>query len=523
MKIALAQLNYTIGDFEENKAAIIDRIIRAKTHGADLVIFAEQAISGTPAFDLLNKVDFLNLCEDALTEIASHCDELTAIVGLPMQDGRQTVSVAAVLQNCAVKRYVGKQNISKREESWHLSPSRGCDYITVNNSKVAVVVGEDLTSGLSVGEQADLIVNLDANAYCRGVIEQRYERLRSTAFTNGKPLAFVNQIGGQSDVIYDGSSAVFNSRGEAIALLKSFEEDFAVVDLTARNKPIPLPFQDKTYNVYRAIKLGLKDFFVKNGFRKACLGLSGGIDSAVVLAMAAEAIGPENIKVLMMPSQFSSDHSVEDAVQMADGMRVEYSVVPITEIYTSAVDTMKPVIGGTEFDRTEENIQARIRCMLIMSLSNKYNYVLLNTSNKSECALGLGTLYGDATGTLSIIGDLYKIEVYDLARFINRRREIIPENIILKEPSAELRPQQKDGDLLPPYDVLDAIISRMVDQGQSREEIINAGFDAETVQKVYSMILRNEHKRYQFCPTLQLSARPFGRGRVMPLASKYGF
>ena len=522
MKIALAQLNYTIGDFEENKVKIIDHIVKAKAQGAQLVIFAEQAISGTPAFDLLNKVNFLDLCEEALIEVASYCDGITAIVGLPLQSNTSTISGAAVIQDRTVKKYIGKKNIVVREEMWHISPSKGCEYVMVGKKKVAIVIGEDINYGCGIGEMADLIVNIDASAYSRGIIERGYDFYSQYAFTNGKPVAHINHVGASTDIIYDGSSSVFNGKGEAIALLKSFEEDFVVVNID-RAKAIPVPPQDKTHNVYRAIKLGLKDFFARNGFKKACLGMSGGIDSAVVLAIAAEVLGVENLRILMMPSQFSSDHSVEDAVEMAENLRIEYNVVPITEIYKAAVETMKPVIGGTKFDVTEENIQSRIRCMLIMSLSNKYGYVLLNTSNKSELAVGYGTLYGDAAGALSILGDLYKIEVYDLARYINRKKEIIPENIILKEPSAELRPEQKDSDSLPPYDVLDAILSRMIEEGQSREEIINAGFDAETVYKVYGMVLRNEHKRYQFCPTLRLSSRNFRRDRVMPLTSKYGF
>ncbi|GHU98618.1 NAD+ synthase [Bacteroidia bacterium] len=523
MKIALAQLNYTIGDFEENKIKIINSIEQARRQGVRLLVFAEQAIGGVPAFDLLNKVTFLDMCEETLVEIASHCDDIAVMLGLPVQDssGNKTVSVAAFIEDRVIREYIGKKEVVRREEMCYLSPSRGCATVEIDDKRVLVAVDDDLLD-LEIGGGVDLVVNLAASVYSRGIIEKRYDHLRKTAFTCGKPVVFINQIGGQTDIVYDGSSAVFNHRGEALALLKSFEEDFVVVDLD-RAAPVEVPAQNKTVNVYRAMKLGLKDFFVKNGFKRACIGMSGGIDSAVVLAVAVETLGAENIKVLMMPSQFSSDHSVDDAVRMAENLRIEHNVVPISEIYRTVVDTMKPVIGGTEFDLTEENIQARIRCTLMMALSNKYGYVMLNTSNKSECAVGYGTLYGDATGAFSIMGDLYKIEVYDIARYINRDQEIIPENIILKEPSAELRPQQKDSDSLPPYDVLDAILYRMIEEGQHREEIINAGFDARIVYKIYSMVRNNEHKRFQFCPTLKLSTKAFRRDRVMPLTSKYGF
>lgn len=522
MKIALAQLNYTIGDFEGNKIKIIDAINSAKAKDADLVVFAEQAISGAPAFDLLNKVTFLELGEEALVEIASYCDDISVIIGLPTAQNNKTVSSAAVIQNRKVVRYVSKRNVRSRDEKWFITPAKGYEFVTVAGKKIAIVIGDDIRYNIEYGDYADIIVNIAASAYYRGVVEYRYEFQRKLAFTTGKYMVYVNQIGGQTDTVYDGSSAMYNPQGEAMALLKNFAEDMVVVDLDDK-KTVEIPYQNKTVNVYNAMKLALRDYFVKNGFQKACLGLSGGIDSAVVLAIAVEALGAKNVKVLMMPSQFSSDHSVDDAVEMAENLGVEYNVVPITEIYTSAVDSLKPVMGGTPFDVTEENIQSRIRLMLIMALSNKYGYVLLNTSNKSECAVGYGTLYGDATGSLSITGDLYKIEIFDLARYINRDHEIIPENIILKEPSAELRPEQKDSDSLPPYDVLDAILYRMIEEGQHREEIINAGFDAKTVHKVYSMVLRNEHKRFQFCPTLRLSTVTFRKGRMMPLTTKYGF
>lgn len=522
MKIALAQLNYTIGDFEGNKIKIIDNIVKAKSEGADIIAFAEHAISGAPAFDLLNKVDFLEQAEETLNEIAPYCDGITAIIGLPVQDHTDTISAAAVVQDRKVVSYIGKKNITSREEIWNISSSKGCDYVSVGDKKVAVVVGEDINFGCGIGGTADLVVTIASSPWSRGIVERRYARLARTAFTNGRPIVYVNQIGASTEIVYDGSSSAFNEKGEAIALLKNFEEDLTIVDLE-NSTPLEVPYQNKTYNAYRAIKLGLKDFFAKNGFTKACLGMSGGIDSAVVLAIAAEVLGPENIKVLMMPSQFSSDHSVDDAVQMTENLKIAYDIVPITDIFSSATEALKPVTGGTEFDVTEENIQSRIRCMLLMALSNKHGYILLNTSNKSECAVGYGTLYGDSAGAISILGDLYKIEVYSLARFINKDKEIIPQNIILKEPSAELRPEQKDSDWLPPYDVLDAILSRMIEAGQRREEIINAGFDAATVRRVYAMVLQNEHKRYQFCPTLKLSARTFKRDRVMPLTSKYGF
>ena len=275
--------------------------------------------------------------------------------------------------------------------------------------------------------------------------------------------------------------------------------------------------------VYQAARCGLRDFFLKNGYKKACIGLSGGIDSAVVACLAADALGAGNVRALLLPSQFSSDHSVEDAKKLAENLGIEYNVIPISEIYTSVVNTLKPVIGGREFDATEENIQTRIRTVLLMAVQNKTDYILLNSSNKSENALGLCTLYGDTAGAFSPTGDLYKSEMYDVARYINRTfGNVIPENILDKEPSSELHPGQKDSDILPPYEVVDAILLRMIEEGQHREEIVNAGFDSEVVEKIHCMIMRNEKKRYQFPPVLRLSMCSFGHERLMPLTNKYG-
>ncbi len=274
---------------------------------------------------------------------------------------------------------------------------------------------------------------------------------------------------------------------------------------------------------YEAARCGLRDFFRKNGYKKASIGLSGGIDSAVVACLAADALGKENVRALLMPSPFSSDDSVEDAKELAERLGIEYNVIPISEIYTSIIDTLKPVIGGTEFDATEENIQTRIRTILLMAVQNKSDYILLNSSNKSENALGFCTLYGDTAGAFSPTGDLYKGEIYDMARYINRTQgNPISEKILSKEPSSELHPGQKDTDVLPPYEVVDAILFRMIEEGQHREEIINAGFDSEVVEKIHAMIMRNEKKRYQFPPVLRLSMCSFGHERLMPLTNKYG-
>lgn len=523
MKIALAQLNYTIGDFEANKFKIIDSIDRAKANHADLVVFAESAICGTPAYDLLKKYTFLEFCEESLVEIASYCDDISALVGLPVPGDGGAASAAAFIKNRRIIRYIGKKTIATRDEKQYIVPAGGAELIKIAGEKVAVMVGEDVDDAKNYAYQADIIVNLRAHPYSRGVVERRYSYYKDLSYTTGKPFVYVNQVGGQTDVLYDGASAAFNGKGQITALLKNFEEDFRIIDTSGGAPAIQMPPQNRTQNVYLAMRMGLKDYFVKNGFAKACLGMSGGIDSAVVAAIAVDALGAENVRLLMMPSQFSTEHSVDDAVEMAENMGVAYNVIPITEAYKAITETMKPVVGGTGFDVTEENIQARIRAVMLMALSNKFGYIVLNTSNKSEEAVGYGTLYGDSIGAISIAGDLYKSEIYDVARYINQTcGDIIPENILLKEPSAELRPGQKDTDCLPTYETLDAILYRMIENGEHREEIINAGFDAETVQRIHEMLMRNEYKRYQSCPVFRLSTSPLGKEFVMPLTNKYG-
>ena len=524
MKIAIAQLNYTIGDVEGNTSKIIDSIQKAKERKADLVIFAEQAVSGTPAFDLLRKTTFLELCEDALVTIASCCDGIAAIVGLPILTSQGTISAAALIQDRKVLRYVGKKYITARREMGFLVGSKGYEYATIKGHKCAIVVGDDLSRERDYDKSVETVISINARKYGRGTMTYRYEVMRNLSFVEGKNIVMVNQVGGSTDIVYDGTSGAFNNRGELVLMMKNFEEDFQIFDTRAQARPVVIPTSgERTRLVYEAARCGLRDFFLKNGYRKACIGLSGGIDSAVVACLAADALGHENVRALLMPSQFSSDLSVEDAKELAENLGIEYNVIPITEIYKSVVDTLTPVIGGRDFDSTEENIQTRIRTILLMAVQNKTDYVLLNSSNKSENALGLCTLYGDTAGAFSPTGDLYKSEMYDLARYINRTQgDPIPGNILDKEPSSELHPGQKDSDILPPYEVVDAILYRMIEEGQHREEIVNAGFDSEVVEKIHAMIMRNEKKRYQFPPVLRLSMCSFGHERLMPLTNKYG-
>lgn len=527
MKIALAQLNYTIGDIDGNMSLIKDAVAKAKMEKADVVLFAEYAISGTPAYDLLRKTTFLTLCEEALEEIASACKGITAIVGSPMLTERGAVSAAVVLRDGEIVDVVEKQHIKARREAGFIVSGEGYKEIDLCGKRVAVVVGDDLSHLQELDSDIDLVVSINSRRYGKGLLTYRLETLRNLTYTEARNVVIVNQVGGAGDLVYDGTSGVMNKSGELELLLKSFEEDFQIYDTEAENEPIEVPFtsyNDRTRIVYKAACLGLRDYFHKNGYKKACVGLSGGIDSSVVACLAVGALGAENVKGLMLPSQFSSESSVEDAKKLAENLGIDFSVLPISEAYTAIMNTLKPITGGTEFDATEENIQSRIRTVLLMALQNKDGYVLLNSSNKSENAIGWCTLYGDTAGAFSVTGDLYKSEIYDLARYINTKfGDIIPEEILKKEPTSELRPGQKDSDILPPYEVVDAILYRMIEQGQHREEIINAGFDSEVVEKIHTMIMRNVKKRYQYPPVLRLSTSSFRHECLFPLVNKYGY
>ncbi len=527
MKIALAQLNYTIGDISGNSAKIIDAVERAKREGADVVIFAEQALSGTPAFDLLRKTTFLELCEEALEQIAKHCDTITAIVGAPVLSVDGTMSAAVVMERGIITHCATKYHITARREMGFLTSGVGVETINICGEKVALIVGDDFRKMKSVARKADIYININARRYGKGVLSNRYRTMHDVAYLNAKTVVIINQVGGSGEIVYDGTSGIIDSRGRLMLKMKSFAEDFAIYDTAAENEEVQLPetlySHDRAALNYEAAVLGLRDYFRKNGYVKACVGLSGGIDSSIVACIAADALGRENVRGLMMPSQFTPDVSVEDATLFAQNLGIEYSVLPINEAYESIVNTLKPVIGGRDFDSTEENIQTRIRTLMLMALQNKTGYILLNSSNKSENALGLCTLYGDTAGAFSVTGDLYKTEMYDLARYINRRFDnVIPERILSKEPSSELRPDQKDSDILPPYEVVDAILMRMIEQGQHREEIKNAGFESDVVERIHAMIMQNEKKRYQFPPVLRLSSCAFGHERLMPLINKYG-
>lgn len=544
MKIALAQLNYHIGNFESNTQKIISHIELAKTKGADIVVFAELAISGYPPRDFLEFEDFISLCENAAQEIAKHASDIACIVGLPIKnpvlEGKDLFNAAYFIANGEVKQVVKKALLPTYDvfdEYRYFEPNTVFDCVDYQGKKIALTICEDLwnindnplyvSSPMDelIKQHPDLMINIAASPFDYGHDEDRMKVLSDNAKKYQLPLFYVNQVGAQTEIIFDGGSLVFDEEGSLKAEMKYFEEDLQVFDLEeVQNVKNKYPTAERTSDIeqiHDALVLGIKDYFAKSGFKKAVLGLSGGIDSAVVCALACRALGAENVMAVLMPSKYSTDHSVQDALDLVNNIGCKHEIIPIKEA-ADAFDSMlaKP-FEGLPFNLTEENIQARCRGIVVMAMSNKFGYILLNTSNKSECAVGYGTLYGDMCGAISVIGDVYKTQVFNLAKYINKDKEIIPINTIVKPPSAELRPDQKDSDSLPEYDELDQILYQHIELKKGSKEIIAQGFDEALVKRILRMVNLAEFKRYQTPPILRVSPKAFGMGRRMPIVGKY--
>jgi NAD+ synthase (glutamine-hydrolysing) len=376
-----------------------------------------------------------------------------------------------------------------------------------------------------IGYEPDFIINIAASPFSHGQQERRYEILKSNSRKYQLPLLYVNHVGGQNNLIFDGGSMHLDDRGNLINELKYFEEDFRVIDINPSEPAQETISKTKSKydRIHRALILGISDYFRKMNFKEAVLGLSGGVDSALVLVLAAEALGKERVHPVMMPSAFSSEHSITDSELLCKNLGVNPISIPIEKAFKTITDELNPFFESKPFDVTEENIQSRIRGTMLMALANKHRYVLLNTSNKSELAVGYGTLYGDMAGGLSVIGDLYKTEVYELCRFLNRRENIIPENILSKAPSAELRPDQKDSDSLPDYETLDQILFNHIEERKSTKALLSSGFEKEIVQRVLKLVHSSEYKRFQFAPILRVSQKSFGEGRRIPLVANYNW
>jgi NAD+ synthase (glutamine-hydrolysing) len=524
MKISIAQLDYHIGNFAGNKELICKAIDKAKSDGSDLVIFSELCIPGYPPLDLLDRVDFVEKCNQTVEEIASYCTDITVIVGSPTfntkREGKKLYNSALVLSEGKILFKANKGLLPTYDifdEYRYFEPEKNFSVIPFKGIKIALTICEDLWDEqpfdnkfeksrlytISPLEELsklkpDLVINISASPFSYARVEAKKAIFISKAIRYRIPVISVNQTGANTELIFDGASIIINSKGKIFRHLSYFEEaveTFTLEELMSGSVPPPEPEPESASLIHKALVTGIRDYFVKTGFKKAVIGLSGGIDSAVCICLAAEALGRENVKALLMPSRYSSEHSVTDSVTLTGNIGVDYEIISIEKSFNAVEDVLAPAFKGRKKDVTEENIQARIRAVLLMAYSNKFGYILLNTSNKSEAAVGYGTLYGDMAGGLSIIGDIYKTDVYKLARHINRTREIIPENIIRKAPSAELRPGQLDADSLPDYRILDSILYQYIDLQRPPDEIELDGFDKTVVEKVLRLINSSEYKR----------------------------
>ena len=546
MKIALAQLNYHIANFEDNAQKIIDAINKAKDSGAELVVFSELSVTGYYPHDLLERKEFIERAEQTVHKIANVCQGIAALIGAPSVNtssrGKKLFNSAYFLNNGKVEAIRNKSLLPTYDifdEYRHFEPNNEFNIIDFKGKRLAVTICEDLwdeqpthnefgrdklyqTSPLEeLSKQSpDLVINLSASPFSYDQEDLRKNILVQNAIKYELPIVYVNQIGAQTELIFDGGSCYIEKDGSIPVELAYFKEDFSIIDT---ENPQDKHQKEKDYiaKIHEALILGIRDYFQKMNFTDVVLGLSGGIDSALVCALAVEALGNEHVRGILMPSKYSSDHSVADAIHLADNLNIRYDIISIQNMVNEFENELSPLFENRPPGVAEENIQARARGILVMAVSNKFGNILLNTTNKSECAVGYGTLYGDMNGGLSVLGDVYKTDVFKLSRYINREHEIIPLNSIEKPPSAELRPDQKDTDSLPDYEILDAILFKYIELNQSPREIINQGFEEEMVLKTVRMVNQNEYKRFQTPPILRVSSKAFGFGRKMPLVAKY--
>lgn len=568
MKIYVAQQNYHIGNFTLNRDKIIQAVEDGRKAGADLVVFSELSVCGYPPRDFLEFEDFMQQTEKTIQEIAQHSHGIGIIVGAPTHnpqpEGKNLLNAALLLYNGKIQGIVSKSllpNYDVFDEYRYFEPAYSWNCIEFMGKKLAITICEDIWNlgdnplyrvcpmDELMKQKPDLMINVSASPFDYDHDEDRKEVIRLNVKKYKLPMIYCNAVGAQTEIVFDGGSLVCADNAVIAAELKYFEEDYLLVDTenlvgqqhtadATSHHPMTadlrvaktddpdtiidyLTKENNIAQVKAALVLGIRDYFSKMGFTKAILGSSGGIDSAVVLTIAVEALGKDNVTAVLMPSGFSSSHSVDDAVELSKKLGNPYHIVPIQPVYEAILGSLDPLFSGTAFGLAEENMQSRSRGNILMAIANKFGHVLLNTSNKSELATGYGTLYGDMAGGLSVIGDLYKTQVYALAQYLNSQEEIIPGNILTKAPSAELRPNQKDSDSLPEYDVLDRILYLYIERRKGLADIISAGFDEALVKRALKLVNASEYKRNQFCPIIRVSTKAFGVGRRFPIVAKY--
>ncbi|MBA3830184.1 MAG: NAD+ synthase [Taibaiella sp.] len=558
MKIFLSQQNYHIGNFEANTAKILAAIKEAKQQGGDLIVFSELAVCGYPPRDFLEFEDFIQQCLAAIDMIKAEADTIGVLVGCPSRnpvaEGKDLFNSAYLLYEKEIKGIVNKTLLPTYDifdEYRYFEPAYEWNILQFKGKRLAVTICEDIWNlgdnplyrvcpmDMLMKQQPDIMINLSASPFDyvhtdgrKGIVKQNVAKYKL-------PMIYCNTTGSQTEIVFDGGSLVMDKDQNIVAELPYFKESLQSVTLhddgsfaepvirQMADVPLVQMMPERfdphlgTAAIYDALLLGIRDYFSKMGFAKAIVASSGGIDSAVVIALACHALGANNVRCLLMPSGFSTGHSVSDAEQLSKNLNTQYDIIHIEDIFQQYLKELKPVFKALPFSVAEENLQSRIRGGLVMALSNKFGSILLNTSNKSELATGYGTLYGDMAGGLGVLGDLYKMQIYALAKYINRDKEIIPINIITKAPSAELRPDQKDSDSLPEYDVLDPILYQYIERRQGPKEIVAMGNEETLVNRILKMVNMNEYKRNQFCPIIRISPKAFGIGRRIPIVGKY--
>lgn len=543
MKIAIAQLNYHIGNFEGNLRKMLKAVAEAKGKSADIVVFGELATCGYPPRDFLEFRDFIRLAEESVEELKAASDGIGIVVGSPtinpMKEGKDLHNSVYFLYNQEVVHLQHKTLLPTYDvfdEYRYFEPAKAHKTFLFKGKRIALTICEDLWNvgnenplytvcpmDIMMPERPDLMINVSASPFDYLHAAERLEVLRANVRQYRIPLFYSNICGAQTEIIFDGGSIVLSPDASVYDEMPYFKEElryFSLEDVLKGGYQREQP-KEKIPLIHDALILGLQDYFGKLGLQKAILGLSGGIDSAVTAAMAVRALGKDNVRGVMMPSPFSSAHSVADAKALAENLGIRYDIIPIERPYQSFLDSLQGVMDGKPFDVTEENIQARCRAILLMAISNKHGHILLNTTNKSEMAVGYGTMYGDLAGGLSVLADIYKTDIYHLADYINREQTVIPENSINKPPSAELRPNQKDSDSLPEYHILDPVLYLYIEKRLGPQEIIDMGYDEKLVRRILRLVNINEFKRHQTAPVLRVSPKAFGVGRRVPIVAKY--